>query len=85
MRMDIFVKDIRKNMIKPSDNSGQDRVVYSMTKIALISDTGLSSFIPPKFSKMTPRLRQICGCDICIIPKDMHIDLDTFRTNIVTH
>ena len=72
-------------MIKPSDNSGQDRVVYSMTKIALISDTSLSSFITPKVSKMTPRLRQICGCDICIIPKDMHIDLDRFRTNIVTH
>ena len=56
-----------------------------MTKRALISDTRLSSFIPPKVSKMTTRLRQICGCDICIIPKDMHIDLDRFRTNIVTH
>ena len=83
MRMDIFVKDIRKNMIKPSDNSGQDRVVYSMTKIALISDTHLSSFIPPKFSKMTPRLRQICRCDICIITKNMQIYLNTLITNIV--
>ena len=85
MRMDIFVKDIRKNMIKPSDNSGQNSVVYSMTKRDLKSDTRLSSFIPPKCSKMTPRLRQICRCDICIITKDMHIDLDRFRTNIVTH
>ena len=83
--MGIFVKDIRNNMIKPSDNSGQDSVAYSMTKRALISDTRLSSFIPPKVSKMTTRLRQICGCDICIIPKDVHIDFDIFRTNIVTY
>ena len=33
---------------------------------------------------MTPRLIQICGCELCIIPKDMHIDLNIFRSNIVT-
>ena len=34
---------------------------------------------------MTPILRQICGCDICIIPKDLYIDLNIYRTNIVSY
>ena len=33
---------------------------------------------------MTPILRQICGCELCIITKDIHIDLNRFRTNIVS-
>ena len=42
-------------------------------------------FIPPQVSKMTPKLRQICGCEICIIPKDMQIYLNIFRTILVTY
>ena len=33
---------------------------------------------------MTPKLRQICGCDIIIISKDMWIDLNIYRTWFVT-
>ena len=33
---------------------------------------------------MNPRLRQICGYELCIITKDIHIDVNIFRTNIVT-
>ena len=29
---------------------------------------------------MTPKLRQICGCDIFIIPEGMNIDLIRFST-----
>ena len=28
---------------------------------------------------MNPKLRQICGCEICVIPKDMQIELNGFR------
>ena len=34
---------------------------------------------------MTPILRQVRGCDICMIPKDVHIDLNIFRTKIVSY
>ena len=34
---------------------------------------------------MTPKLHQICRCDICIIPKDMNIDLNISRTRLVTY
>ena len=33
---------------------------------------------------MTPKLRQIWGCEICIITKDMPIGLNIFRTRVVT-
>ena len=41
-------------------------------------------FIPPHVRKMTPKLLQICGCEIFIIPKDMWIDLNIFRERLVT-
>ena len=62
-------------MIKLYDNSGLESVVDSVTNKLLISDTILRLFIPPQFWKKNPRLRQICGCDIFIIIKDIHIVL----------
>ena len=50
----------------------------------LISDTIFRSFITSQVSKMTPKLRQICGCELFIITKDTHIDLNIFRTRLVT-
>ena len=61
-----------------------DGVVDSVTQKVLISDTTLRSFITPKVHKMTPRLHQICGCELCIIPKDIPTHLNRFRTRIVT-
>ena len=34
---------------------------------------------------MNPKLRQICGCKLCIIPKYTRIDLNRLRTRIVTY
>ena len=33
---------------------------------------------------MTRRLRQICGCEICIIPKGIYIGLNIFRTTVLS-
>ena len=71
-------------MIKASDNYGLDSVVDSEANKFLISDTTLRSFIPPQVSKTNPRLRQICGCESCTILKDMQIDINISRKNIVT-
>ena len=74
--MEISIIDLHNNMIKPYDNGGLESVFDSVPQKALISDTTLRSFIPPQVRKMTHRLCQICGCELCIIPKDMQIDLD---------
>ena len=66
--------DLHNDTIKPFENGGLASVVYSMTHKLLIGDTTLSSFIPPQVQKMTPKLCQICGCEIWIIPKYMQID-----------
>ena len=50
----------------------------------MISDTTLSSFIPLQVRKMNPRLRQICGCEIFTIPKNIYIDLNIFKRNFVS-
>ena len=83
--MEIYVKDLHNYMIKPFDTGGLTSVVYSVTHKVLKIDTILRSFMPPQVSKITPKLRQICGCEVCIIPKDIHIDLNIFRTILVTY
>ena len=42
MLMDIYVRDIHNEMIKPSDNDGFKSAVDSATKKFLIDDTKLS-------------------------------------------
>ena len=84
MLMYIYVRDIHNDTIKPFENGGLARIVYSRTHKVLISDTTLRLFIPPQVRKMTPKLRQICGCEIYIIPKNTKTDLNIFRTRTVT-
>ena len=33
---------------------------------------------------MIPKIHQICGCELCIITKEIQIDLNRFRTRLVT-
>ena len=85
MLLNISVRGLHNNVIKLSYNGGLDIVADYVTHKLLISDTTLRSFLPPQVHKMTPKLRHIFGCEICIIPKNMHIDLNISRTRIVTY
>ena len=71
-------------MITPFDNNKLASVVDYVTHKEFISNTTLRLFIQPQVSKRTNKLRQIWGCDICIIPKDLQIDLNIFRTILIT-
>ena len=83
--MVISVRDIYNDLIKPFQNFRLVVVFYSVKQKLLISDTTLRSFVPPQVRKITPELRQICGCEICVIPKDIHFYLNKFRTRPVTY
>ena len=85
MLSDISVRDLHNDMIKKYDNCGLASVVDFMTKKLLISDTIKRSFILPQVRKMTPKLRQICRYELCIITKDMYTDLNRFIKRIVTY
>ena len=85
MSMDIYVRDLQNGMIKPSVNGGLASLTDFVTQEVLISDTTFGSFITQNVCTMTPELRQICGCEICVIQKDVNIDLNTFRTILVTY
>ena len=84
MLMEIYIKDLHNDTIKPYSNGELSSVVNSMTQKLLISDRTLMSFIPPQVRNMTPELRHICGCEILIIPKDMYIDLNILRIKLIT-
>ena len=78
--MYISVRYPHNDMIEPSENAGLASVVDFVTNKVLISDTILRSFIPLQVHIMTPKLHHICGCEFCIIPKDMQIYLSISRT-----
>ena len=46
--MDIYIRDIYNDMIKPFDNGGLANVVDYVKHKLLISDKTSSSFIPPQ-------------------------------------
>ena len=69
--MKTYIRDLQNDIIKPSENDGLVGVVDSGTDKVLISDTTFKSFIPPQDRKITTKLSQICGCELCIIPKDI--------------
>ena len=81
--MKISFRYLQNYMIKIPDNGGSESVVDFVTNKFLISDTTLSSFIPPRVCKMNHRLRHICLYKLCIITKDMQSDLNIFRKIIV--
>ena len=74
-----FFIGLQNDKIKPYGNGRLENVVDSVTQKVPISDATLRSFIPPQVWKITPRLRQICGCELCMIPKGINIDLNIFR------
>ena len=81
--MNIFVRDVHNGMIKPPENAELTSLVDYVAHKALISDIALRSFILPQVCKTTPNLRHICGCELCIIPKDVTIDLNVFIKRLV--
>ena len=83
--MDMSVRYLQNDVITPSDKYGLDIVIGSVAQKVLISDTTLRSFVSPQVLKMTPKLHQICGCEICIIPKDMQIYLNRCITKLQIH
>ena len=76
---------IHNNMIKLSYKCGLESVVDYLIHKVLISDTTLRSLIPPQDRKINPKSIHICGCELCIIPKDMQTILNKPRTRNVTY
>ena len=76
MLMEVFIRYLHKSMIKSSDNGGLVSLFDYVTQKVLIYDTTLRSFIPPQVRKMTTKLRQNCGYEICIITKDIQVDFN---------
>ena len=83
--MDIYVRDLHNDIIKPYYNYELKSVVYSVTQKLLIIDTTLRLFIPPQVRKMTPKLLQLCICEPCIIPRYINIYLNVFRKILVIY
>ena len=69
--MEITLRNLQNNMIKSSMNGVLESVFDSVTHKLMICDKTLRLFIPTQVRKMTPKLRQICGCEICIISNHM--------------
>ena len=61
----VLIRDLDNDIIRPFQNGGLGIVVDSVTRK-----------VHHMFQKMTPKLGRIFGYELCIIPKDMQIDLN---------
>ena len=61
------------------DKMGLAEAIDAIDGKELISDTRLRSLIPPFFKPMTESMRQVCGCEMCIIIERHQTCLNEFR------
>ena len=69
--MEIYVRVIHNDTIKPFENGGLAIIVDSVIHKVLIIDTKLRSFIPPQVHKMTPKYVRFVDAGFLSLLRDM--------------
>ena len=49
----------------------------------LVSDTSFRSLIPPHIKYMTTKYKQMCGCEIFVMIKNLQNDLNQYRLSTI--
>ena len=60
------VRELHNDLIKSEKLGGLPTVWTWDKKKLLVSDTVLRHLMPRQVKKITPRYKQMCGCEVCI-------------------
>ena len=63
--LQISIRELHNDMLLPPDEGGF-KEARDETGNVRISDTALRALLPEQARKMTPRHKQMCGCEVCI-------------------
>ena len=71
------VRELHNDLIKDINDNGL-KDVWNKNKI-LVSETSLRLLLSDQLKKCTPRYKQMCGCECCIIIKQLELTLNSCR------
>jgi hypothetical protein len=74
----ISIRELHNDMLLPPDEGGF-KEAWDETGNVRISDTALRALLPEQARKMTPRHKQMCGCEVCIQIRYHQNDLNAWR------
>ena len=76
--LQISIRELHNDMLLPPDEGGF-KEAWDETGKVRISDTAMRALLPEQARKMTPRHKQMCGCEVCIQIRLHQIDLNAWR------
>ena len=77
--LQISIRELHNNdMLLPPDEGGF-KEARDETGNVRISDTALRALLPEQAREMTPRHKQMCGCEVCIQIRHHQNDLNAWR------
>ena len=76
--LQISIWELHNDMLLPPDQGGF-KEAWDETGNARISDTALRALLPEQARRMTPRHKQMCGCEVCIQIRSLQQSLNAWR------
>jgi hypothetical protein len=76
--LQISIRELHNDMLLPPDQGGFAEA-WDERGAARISDTALRALLPEQARKMTPRHKQMCGCEVCIQIRSLQQSLNAWR------
>jgi hypothetical protein len=76
--LQISIRELHNDMLLPPDQGGF-KEAWEETGNARISDTALHALLPEQAWRMTPRHKQMCGCEVCIQIRSLQQSLNAWR------
>ena len=65
------VRELNNSLVIDTNDGGLKDARYEDYNI-IISDSTLSSLLPPKLKQISARYKVMCGCECCIYAKSIH-------------
>jgi hypothetical protein len=76
--LQISIRELHNDMLLPLDQGGFADA-WDENGNVRISDTALRALLPEQARRMTPRHKQMCGCEVCIQIRSLQQSLNAWR------
>jgi hypothetical protein len=78
--IEISVRELHNDLISPASDGGL--AAARVDGKVIISDTALRYLLPPQLKPMTEKHKQMCGCEVCLVPDSPQRSLNARRARL---
>ena len=76
--LQISIRELHNDLVAAAERGDLPELLDSNGRM-IISDTRLRSILPPQLRRATQRHKQMCGCEVCLVPRSHQQSLNAFR------